>query len=361
MRAQYYDIFEEPQFLNGILLKISQNICSIYNSQNNVLPKSEIEAPFMEEMVYLFLAILNQEEENTKLLFEGENQPDVLIPLLIMFDQQPKTFENGLYYALLSIFLRLMSCNQFCKNLYHENFFSYKFENLPLISGYVIDYLVCFFLQLTYKKTLEKDFQSTFIYNSILKNISFHSIALSESTSQTFVQVVGKLEDYELIFEDLNQLSVLLNLLSFAERVLVFHWKTNTVFGSYLIENSEMFDRILDLTDDEEKFTILVFNEKVKVSEGDKTLQLEIDPNEETHLKDLIFHIRNIKQHFKLQNLKRFFVTTQKHMSSIKSCSEINPEPQLQQIKNFLGMFSFENFFAHSDNMAEVNLLNNKD
>lgn len=58
---------------------------------------------------------------------------------------------------------------------------------------------------------------------------------------------------------------MILNLLVFIERVIVFHWKTNVLFGSYLIENVEILERLIELTDDEKKFTILVFNQKVKV------------------------------------------------------------------------------------------------
>lgn len=167
------------------------------------------------------------------------------------------------------------------------------------------------------KKTREKDFEAAIIYTSILKDIGLHSIYLSESTSQTLIQVISGLEDYEEIFADLNQYSVILNLFLFIEKVLVFHWKNNVVFSTYLIENQEMFERLIELTDDEEKFTILVFNEKLNIQEQDKTVILELDNTEEEKLHSLIGHIRNVKSNYNLKNLERFFTTVKKNLTQV--------------------------------------------
>jgi len=52
-----------------------------------------------------------------------------------------------------------------------ENKFNYKFVNLPIISGVVMDYLVCFLLGLVESKIDCGDYESIVIFMSILHNV----------------------------------------------------------------------------------------------------------------------------------------------------------------------------------------------
>ena len=58
----------------------------------------------------------------------------------------------------------------------------------------------------------------------------------------------------------MNHYIVILNLLMFAEKVLVFHWKSNSLFGTYIIENVDLFERLLDLGDNQDKLAVQLFN-----------------------------------------------------------------------------------------------------
>ncbi len=72
--------------------------------------------------------------------------------LLTFLDKIPKRFNNPKYYTTLSIILKLSSTENFGPKLLEENPYNYKFQNLPVISGNTVDYVICFCLKMIEKK-----------------------------------------------------------------------------------------------------------------------------------------------------------------------------------------------------------------
>ncbi len=62
----------------------------------------------------------------------------------------------------------------YCQRLVEENTYEYEFEDLPVMSGKIIDYLVSYLFVMIEQKTIERDHESIIIYLSILHNMSFH-------------------------------------------------------------------------------------------------------------------------------------------------------------------------------------------
>lgn len=52
-----------------------------------------------------------------------------------------------------------------------ENEFEYIFKELPVISGKVIDYVICYFVVQIQIKAIEEDWDSVSIFQSILSNM----------------------------------------------------------------------------------------------------------------------------------------------------------------------------------------------
>ena len=165
------NLFSDSKFLVDLLEIVFNNILSIYKKDTTILPNSFEASPFIEEMLYLFLTLMNNKENVPEILLKFKKNCDLIIPLLILLDKSTKNFKNGLYYIILSCLLKLVSSNFFCNSLLEENEFSYKFENINIISGNKIDYVFCFLLRLIKEKVEEKDFQSVVIFLSILNNV----------------------------------------------------------------------------------------------------------------------------------------------------------------------------------------------
>ena len=54
---------------------------------------------------------------------------------------------------------------------------------------------------------------------------AIHATNLNETTCIVLFTLIEHLEDYKAIAKNLNQYTILLNLFSFIEKVLVFNWK----------------------------------------------------------------------------------------------------------------------------------------
>lgn len=104
------NLFNDEEFLVDILETVFDNILSIYKKDTTLLPNSFEASPFIEEMLYLFLTLLNNKEDCPEILSKFKKNFDLIIPLLILLDKSTKSFENGLYYIILSCLLKLMSC-----------------------------------------------------------------------------------------------------------------------------------------------------------------------------------------------------------------------------------------------------------
>ena len=102
--------------------------------------------------------------------------------LLIIIDQIDKDLNNDFYYYCLSCLLSLTSSDIYGIRTCEENKIDYKFDNINVIYGDVVDYLICFFIRLTEERLKIGDFDSVWIFLPILGNISFYSVYIEKST-----------------------------------------------------------------------------------------------------------------------------------------------------------------------------------
>ena len=59
----------------------------------------------------------------------------------------------------------------YCQKLSEENIYEYEFEDLPVISGKIIDYLVSYLFVMIEQKTAEMNNEAVIIFLSILHNM----------------------------------------------------------------------------------------------------------------------------------------------------------------------------------------------
>ena len=73
--------------------------------------------PFVEEMIYLLLALLNKDEKAIVTLSKLKSRANLFVPLLVIMDQISQSLTNGVYYAILCIFLKLSACELISRSL----------------------------------------------------------------------------------------------------------------------------------------------------------------------------------------------------------------------------------------------------
>ena len=104
------NFFEDSKTLQQILNLILNHIISFHEKENTLLPNSYKQSPFIEEMVYLLLSLITKSELVCHQLVKLKNDANIIMPLIILMDQIPKTFNNGVYYVILTCLLKLSSC-----------------------------------------------------------------------------------------------------------------------------------------------------------------------------------------------------------------------------------------------------------
>ena len=105
------NFFEDSKTVNQVLNLVLSHIISFHEKENTLLPNSYKQSPFIEEMVYLLLSLLTKSEQVIQELIKLKNGANIIMPLIILMDQIPKTFNNGVYYVILTCLLKLSSCN----------------------------------------------------------------------------------------------------------------------------------------------------------------------------------------------------------------------------------------------------------
>jgi hypothetical protein len=105
------NFFEDGKTLNQILNLVLNHIISFHEKENTLLPNSYKQSPFIEEMVYLLLSLITKSELVCMELIKLRKDANIIMPLIILLDQIPKTFNNGVYYVILTCLLKLSSCN----------------------------------------------------------------------------------------------------------------------------------------------------------------------------------------------------------------------------------------------------------
>ena len=132
------------------------------------------------------------------------------------------------------------------------------------MSGYVFDYVFCFFLKIIEKKILEKDFECIEICFSILMNLSIFNINLQETTCDCIFNFFMKFENYMEILKNCNLLTILLNLFLVLERILVVNSKFNSLLAAYFFVYQKIFLRITSFGEDKNKLGVLLFGDLLK-------------------------------------------------------------------------------------------------
>lgn len=104
------EFFEDNNTISECLNHIAGHLASFYEKDNTLLPFSYKQSPFIEEMIFLFLALINKSDVAVAQLTKLKGDINIVMPLIIILDQIPQSFNNGVYYAVLSCLLKLSSC-----------------------------------------------------------------------------------------------------------------------------------------------------------------------------------------------------------------------------------------------------------
>lgn len=102
--------FNDSNILSECLKHIAYHLASFYEKDNTILPYSYKESPFIEEMIFLLLAIITRSDIALAQLSRLKGEVNIVMSLIIILDQIPQSFNNGVYYAILSCLLKLSSC-----------------------------------------------------------------------------------------------------------------------------------------------------------------------------------------------------------------------------------------------------------
>ena len=188
---------------------------------------------------------------------------------------------------------------------------------------------------------------------------SLYARNLSESTCCFFFETIKKLENYKEILNNLNILSVILDIFLILEKIIVFNWSTNSLLGAFLIKNKIYFERILNFGKDEEKLSILIFEDKIEIKEDDN-IQIELSEKEEDFLEELKESIELIRNKYEFYNLELFLEKMFKNLENIEK-NEKYKNMSILKICEFLKLYNFSNFFKQNQNLINVNFLNSKD
>lgn len=357
------DFFNDSEFLLETINKISNSILTMYRNKMTVFPYSLKPTPFIEEMIFLLLTFVNRSEKVVDVIVKMKTDINIIMPLLILLDQIDQNLNNGLYYLTLSCILKLSSSDVFCQRLNEENNFDYKFKDMPVISGDVIDYIICFFLKMIDKKVIEKDFDSIFIFLSILNNVSIYAVDLKKSTCKELFDLIYKLENYHKIINNLNILTVVLNLFVFLEKMIVYNWKSNTLLGSYFILNQNKFQRLKKFGLNKNNLSILLFKKaEKKISKFGKLtkktkIKIGLSEEKEDFLEEIFENISIIKSRYNFTNLDNYLRSTNKNLHVLNKEDRKN----IEKLQKFLDLYCLSNFFRQTSNIANRNFLNNTD